>query len=316
MAGAADEEGVLDPYVREWLDANPMYSAPFEELDPELLELARGPVGAPPTRAIAHVTDELADGVPVRIYQGEGAPTGLVVYFHGGGFVLGSVGLMDNVARELAHATGAVVVSVEYRLAPEHPYPEGLDDCETVTRWAIAHADRFGVSADQVVVAGESAGGNLSAALALRLRDAGDVSIAGQVLLYPGVAGASRDFPSITEFDGIILNAGSLTMYWGAYSAGRDLDDDPYAAPLHAESLRGLPPALVVLAGCDLLRDEGRADATRLRDEGVDVDEVCYAGQPHGFLNFDLPAAAGAYEKVGTWVRSVLSGQRSPAARS
>jgi acetyl esterase len=161
-----------------------------------------------------------------------------------------------------------------------------------------------------VVVAGESAGGNLSAAVALRLRDAGDVSIAGQVLLYPGVAGSSRDFPSITEFDGIILNASSLAMYWGAYSSGRDLDSDPYAAPLHAESLAGLSPALVVLAGCDLLRDEGRAYADRLREEGVDVEEICVAGQPHGFLNFDLPAAAPAYEQVGGWVRSVLGAGR------
>lgn len=316
MTAAHDQDGVLDPYVQEWLEANPMYGAPMEELDPELLELARGPVGAPPKREIAHVTDEQADGVPVRIYRQDDEPTGLVVYFHGGGFCIGSIGLMDNVAREITHATGAVVISVEYRLAPEHPYPEGLDDCEVVTRWAIAQADRFGVPADKVVVAGESAGGNLSAALALRLRDAGDVALAGQVLLYPGVAGASRDFPSIREFDGIILNGGSLSLYWGAYSAGRDLDGDPYAAPLHAETLQGLPPALVVLAGCDLLRDEGRAYATRLREDGVDVEEVCYAGQPHGFLNFDLPAAAPAYEAVGAWVRSVFSGTRSPAARS
>src|SRR4051812_5676616 len=312
----AVDEGVLDPYVREWLDANPMYGAALEELSPEILELARSPIGAPPTREIAHVTDELAEGVPVRIYQQDGEPTGLVVYFHGGGFCIGSIGLMDNVARELTHATGAVVVSVEYRLAPEHPYPEGLDDCETVTRWAVANVERFGVAPGKVVVAGESAGGNLSAALALRLRDAGDVALAGQVLLYPGVAGGRRDFASIDEFDGIILTKGSLSVYWEAYSGGRDIDDDPGAAPLNADSLRGLPPALVILAGGDLLRDEGRAYATRLREEGVDVEEVCCAGQPHGFLNFGLPAAAPAYEKIGTWVRSIFSGQRSPAARS
>jgi acetyl esterase len=313
---ANDRDGVLDPYVKEWLEANPMYGAALEVLDPELLELARGPVGAPPTREIAHVADELADGVPVRIYREEGEPTGLVVYFHGGGFCIGSIGLMDNVARELTHATGAVVVSVEYRLAPEHPYPEGLDDCEKVTRWAVANVDRFGVPADKVVVAGESAGGNLSAALALRLRDAGDIPLAGQVLIYPGVAGGSKSFGSIDQFDGIILTKGSMSMYWGAYSGGRDIDADPYAAPLNAESLRGLPPALVLLGGCDLLRDEGRAYATRLRDEGVDVEEVCYAGQPHGFVNFGLPAAADAFEKAGGWVRSAFSGRRSPAARS
>ena len=110
----------------------------------ELLELARGPVGFPPTRDIATITDDVVDGVPIRIYQGAGVPTGLVVYFHGGGFVIGSIGLMDNVARELAHGAGATVVSVGYRLAPEDPYPAGLDDCERVTRWAIAERARFG----------------------------------------------------------------------------------------------------------------------------------------------------------------------------
>ena len=111
------------------------------------------------------------------------------MYFHGGGYVLGSIGLMDNVARELAHGSGAVVVSVGYRLAPEDPYPAGLDDCERVTRWAFANAERFGVSPQAVAVAGESAGGNLAAAVALRLRDAGDASLAGQVLIYPQVSG-------------------------------------------------------------------------------------------------------------------------------
>ena len=118
-------------------------------------------MGAPPTREIADISDDFVDGVPVRIYHGEGPPTGLLVYFHGGGFVIGSIGLMDNVARELAHSTGAVVVSVGYRLAPEHPYPAGLDDCETVTRWASANAERFDVSPSSVAVGGESGAGTL-----------------------------------------------------------------------------------------------------------------------------------------------------------
>src|ERR1700733_7136787 len=114
-----------------------MRSTPFEDLSPEMLALARSPVGEPPTRDIADVRDDTIEGVPVRIYRNETAPTGVLVYFHGGGFVIGSIGLMDNVARELAHHANAVVVSVGYRLAPEHPYPAGLDDCESVTRWAM-----------------------------------------------------------------------------------------------------------------------------------------------------------------------------------
>jgi acetyl esterase/lipase len=305
-----DDEGVLDPWVAEWFEANPMYNQPLDELAPELLELARSPVGAPPTRHIADVDDEVVAGVPVRIYRDGGEPTGLLVYFHGGGFVIGSIGLMDNVARELTHATGAVVVSVEYRLAPEHPYPAGLDDCEAVTRWAVTNAARFGVPASAVAVAGESAGGNLAAAVTLRLREAGDVSLAGQVLLYPGVDGRSGMHPSIDAFDGLVLDHRSMELFWDAYRGGRDIDGDPCATPLQADRLDGLPPALVVLGGCDPLRDEGRAYAVRLRNEGVDVEEVCFAGQPHGFINFGLPAAAPAFEQVGAWVRSTFARRR------
>src|SRR5262249_34153074 len=180
------------------------------------------------------------------------------------------------------------------------------DDCEKVTRWAIANASTFGVPVEQVAIAGESAGGNLSAALALRLRHAGDVQIAGQVLIYPGTSGSER-FPSRDEFAGLVLNEKAMVVYWDAYTNGRDLDGDPYAAPLHAEHLRDLPPAIVILGGCDLLRDEGRAYATRLREDGVDVEEVCYAGQPHGFVNFDFPAAALAHEVIGAWLREKLA---------
>ena len=285
------DEGVLDPWVVEWMAANPGMATPMDDFSPEVLELARGPVGFPPTLELATITDGDVDGVPIRIYQGDGAPTGLVVYFHGGGYVLGSIGLMDNVTRELAHGAGAVVVSVGYRLAPEDPYPAGLDDCERVTRWAFANAGRFGVSPEKVVVAGESAGGNLAAAVALRLHDAGDVRLAGQVLIYPQVSGTTT-YPSAVEFDGLVISLTVGAKYWAAYSAGRDLDDDPYPVPLTAKDLGGLPPAVVVLGGCDMLRDEGRAYAARLREGGVDVDEVCYAGQPHGFMNFDFPAAA------------------------
>jgi acetyl esterase len=305
------EEGVLDPWVAEWMAANPERATPLENLSSEILELARGPVGMPVTREVAHIDDETVEGVPVRIYRDDRRPTGLLAYFHGGGFVMGSIGIMDNVARELAHATGAVVVSVEYRLAPEHPFPAGLDDCETVTRWAFAHADRFGVSPAAVAVSGESAGGNLAAAVSLRLRDAEDVSPAAQVLIDPSVAGASH-YPSREAFDGLVISRAVGDKFWAAYSGGRDLHDDPYAVPLAATTLKGLPPALVILGGCDMLRDEGRAYAHRLRDDGVDVEEICYAGQPHGFVNFAFPAADAAFERIGSWVRAAFTAQGAP----
>ena len=301
-----DDEGILDPLAADYLAAHPFLSTPMETLLPDLLALGRGPVGVPPIREIATIVDEVVEGVPIRIYRGSDVPTGLVVYFHGGGFVIGSIGLMDNVAREIAYESGAVVISVEYRLAPEYPYPAALDDCEVVTRWALDNADRFGIPPTSIAVAGESAGGNLSACLALRLREAGDVPLAGQVLIYPVVAGSRGDFPSREAFEGVVLNRTTTTLYWEAYCGGRDLDAEPFAAPLWADSLKGLPPALVVLAGCDVLRDEGRAYSKRLRDEGVEVEEVCYPGQPHGFMNFGLPAATPAFERVGAWLRSKL----------
>jgi acetyl esterase len=302
----AADEGTLDQYVAEWLAANPMYNSPMEEIVPELLELARSPLGPPPTREVTRVHDETIerDGlrVPVRIYRNDDAPTAVLVYIHGGGFILGSIGLMDNVARELCHHTGAVVVSVEYRLAPEHPYPAGLDDCVAVTRWADAHAAELGAAGAPLFVCGESAGGNLSGAVALRLRDEGGVPLTGQVLIYPATNGSSHESPSFYEFDGLVVSRKAGQMYWEAYSAGRALDDDPCARLLAAD-VTGLPPALVVLAGCDVLRDDGRAYAALMRDGGVEVDEVCYPGQPHGFVNFDLPAAADAHAKIGDWVR-------------
>jgi acetyl esterase len=300
------DDDVLDPAVAEWLAANPHVAIAFDDFDPELLALARGPVGFPSTRTIAHVDDDVVEGVPVRVYRHDAPPTGLVVYFHGGGFVIGSIGIMDNVARGLANATGAVVVSVEYRHAPENPYPAALDDCETVTRWALANAPKFDVAPGAVAVAGDSAGGNLAAAVALRLRDTGADPLAAQILIYPPVAGEPTENGSRQRYDGIVLSRSAMVSFWTAYCGGRDLRDEPYAVPLRAPSLAGLPPAIVVLGGCDPLRDEGREYAARLRAAGVDVEEACFAGQPHGFINFDLPAAGPAHERIGAWLRPVL----------
>jgi acetyl esterase len=302
------DEGVLDPVAKEWLDANPVSSTPLSEIlgSPEILPLARGDFGAPPTVEIAKVTDDVVEGVPVRFYEHADAPTGLVVYFHGGAWCIGSIGLMDNVARELAHATGAAVISVEYRLAPENPYPAGLDDCEKVTRWAMANAARFGTTPDHVAVAGESAGGNLSAAVALRLRNRVEPPLAAQVLMYPGTAAFGAEFPSRDEFDGIVISLEGNTIrdaYWG----GGDYSNDEFAVPLAASTLAGLPPAIVVTGGCDPLRDEGRAYARRMQDDGVAVEDVCCAGQPHGFINFALPASADAFADIGTFVRKAFA---------
>ena len=190
---AVDGEGVLDPWVADWVEANP--PMPIRDI----YTYARGDITPfPVTRELANVYDDTVEGIPVRIYEVDGEPTGLLVYFHGGGFCIGSISIMDNVARELAHACQATVISVEYRLAPEDPFPAGPDDCETVTRWALANTDRFGVDATKVMVAGESAGGNFAALVALRLRDDPGTgpALAGQVLIYPGVDDGTDPSPS------------------------------------------------------------------------------------------------------------------------
>jgi acetyl esterase len=295
------DEGALDPFAAEWLRTNPL---PVDDFSPEFLALARGSFELPVERRIASVHDEVAAGVSVRVYEHAEQPTGLVVYFHGGGWCLGSVALMDNVARELAHVSGAVVVSVEYRLAPENPYPAGLHDCEAVTRWGFEHAADFHVPQQAVMVAGESAGGNLATAVALRLGDAGAAPrLAGQVLVYPVLEGSDSSFPSRKEFAGLVVSEAAHEWFWDSYSGGRDIGGDPFAAPLRAKTLVDLPPALVILGGCDFLRDEGRAYAERLQEAGVETEEVCYPGQPHGFVNFGFPAAQDAFVTIGRWVR-------------
>jgi acetyl esterase len=298
------DEGVLDPWVAQWIEENPFMAAPLEDFSPEILELARTFSLGEPTIEIAQVTDEHVGDIPVRVYVPD-APTGVIVYFHGGGFVLGGIEVMDKVARELSQCSGAAVVSVGYRLAPEHPYPAALDDCMAVTRWALANASRFKVGPQTVAVAGESAGGSLAAAVALRLRDEG-LTVAAQVLIYPALDGGNTH-PSREAFAGLVISRKQMDYFWEAYSGGRDLSDDPYIAPLRAKRVDGLPPAIVILGGCDVLRDEGRAYAARMRDGGVDVEEICYPGQPHGFVNFGFPSGALAFAAIGAWLRPRLS---------
>jgi acetyl esterase len=295
-------EGVLDPWVSGWLEQNPRFLNPAADLSPSRLAAARSSASGPVSREIARVADQVIEGIPVRSYQHATPSPGVLIYLHGGAFVLGSVAFMDNFARELAYASGATVISVEYRLAPEHPYPAGVDDCERVTRWIVEHAADLGAPPGAAIIAGESAGGNLATAVCLRLRDAGRPGPIGQLLVYPGLSGGET-FPSKVAFDGLIIGRASSAASWAAYSAGRDLSSDPYAVPLSAHTLAGLPPALVLLGGCDPLRDEGRAYSRRLQSDGVEVEEVCFAGQPHGFMNFGFPASGAAFQRCGRWAR-------------
>ena len=239
---------------------------------------------------IAEVRDLLAPGaagqLPVRIYHPEpGNALPLLVYLHGGGWVTGSVEIADTPARALAAATRCVVASVDYRLSPETKHPGPAEDCYAATTWLAAHAVELGADPTRLALLGDSAGGTLAAAVTLMVRDRGGPAIAQQVLLYPPLApAAGSGFASYSEnAEGYGLTRGGLEWFWDCYLADPLDGQDPYAAPLLASDLSGLPPALVVTAEYDPLRDEGLAYAARLAAAGVTAASVCYPGLIHGF---------------------------------
>lgn len=233
-------------------------------------------------------------GFPVRVYPG--GPGAVVVYVHGGGFVLGDLEVADRPCRALAAASGATVVSVGYRLAPEHPHPGPVRDCLAAVRWARGLGERL-------MLLGDSAGGALVAGVSMLLHDAGEPLPARQVLLYPTLA-PPTDTPSMVErADGPFMTRRELEWFWGLYLHGAE--PDPLAAPLLATDLAGLPPTTVVVAELDPLRDEGRAYARRLGEAGVPVELVDYPGAVHGFWWLDkaLAQAGELTADLARWVQ-------------
>ncbi len=228
-----------------------------------------------------------AGNLPVRVYHpSPGTPLPLLVYFHGGGWVIGNIEVVDKPARALANASQCVVAAAQYRLAPETKFPGPVEDCYAVTSWLSEHAGEIGGDADRLAVSGDSAGGNLAAAVALMARDRGGPRIAYQLLIYPVTAPArGTEFASYRDnADGYLLTRGSMEWFWDHYLASPDDGDNPYASPLKAPDLSGLPPAMVVTAEFDPLRDEGSAYADRLQEAGVQVKASRYDGVIHGFF--------------------------------
>ncbi|MDE2150075.1 MAG: alpha/beta hydrolase [Gammaproteobacteria bacterium] len=230
-----------------------------------------------------------ADGrIPLRVYTPRGAPPfPLLVFFHGGGFVIGDLDTHDAGCRELCAGAGCVVVAVDYRLAPEHKFPAAVDDCLAATRWVGAHAAELRGDPSRIAVGGDSAGGNLATVVALRSRDEGGPRLCAQLLIYPVTDHYSRSTVSMREnADGYLLTLDS--MVWFADHYLRDAADigHPHAVPLRAATLHGLPPAWVGTAEFDPLRDEGEAYAARLAAAGVPTTARRYDGAIHGFLSF------------------------------
>jgi len=252
---------------------------------------------------VAQVIDRKTDeGVPLRIYQpavDHPGPVPGIVYFHGGGWVLGDLETHDTLCRQLANHAGAVVVAVAYRLAPEHPFPAAFDDAFAAVRYVADQAVGLGIDPARVAVAGDSAGGNLAAAVALQSRDAGEPRIAFQCLLYP-VLDSGCDTASYREFaDGFGLTRAKMQFFWKSYRGGHD-GCDPLLSPLRADVLGALPPALIVTAGYDVLRDEGEAYAGRLAASAVPVELMRVEGVIHGFIHY-----AGAIHRGQAVLREV-----------
>jgi acetyl esterase len=215
-----------------------------------------------------------------------------VVYFHGGGWTIGSVDQFDLITRQIANATNAIVVSVDYRLAPEHPFPAPLDDCWTALEWTAKNASTFGGDGTRLAVMGDSAGGNLAAVCALLARDLGSPEITTQILVYP-VTDCDLDTSSYQENgEGYLLTSEDMRWFFSCYTGDATDPSDWRIAPLRAPDLRGVAPAVVLTAEFDPLRDEGRSYAARLEGAGVPVVRMHYDGLIHGF--FGLSAAFDA----------------------
>ncbi len=286
----------------------PPWERDIAELRREAREYALEHAGPP--EPVAAVEDVGAGGVPARIYRPRGGQRDALVWFHGGGWSNGEIACHDTLCCALANRAGCAVVSVEYRLAPEHPYPAAIEDCWAATRWASEQFERLAVG-------GDSAGGNLAAAVALRARDA-ELGLALQLLVYP-VLDPGLDSPFVEEFaarydvlgewDGYgPLARKGIRSAWDQYVPDRTRQREQDAAPIYAETVAGLAPAYVLVAEHDLLRGEAEAYVERLRRGGVPAELRCYDEQVHGFFHLlsKMDDARDAVERSATALRNAF----------
>lgn len=266
---------------------------------------------------VASVTDMrvpgIDDDIPVRVYRPvdtEERP-GVLVYFHGGGFVACGLDTHDELCRSLSNRSGCCLVAVDYRLAPESPFPAPLDDCYTATRWVAGHGDRLGVDAGRLAVGGDSAGATLAAAVALKARETNnEPAIRHQLLLDPVVDSACRSDSYERFGEGYFLTREMMRWFWGHYLGAKENATNPLASPAHAENLAGLPPATVITTEYCPLRDEGEAYARRLETAGVPVVQHRYEGMIHGFLSFGaLDGVDRARTDIGRWLNQGLQAE-------
>lgn len=295
---------------------NRVNTAPLETTPVEItrnsLMAGIGPLkDCPELARIETLSIDGTDGpLRIRIYQPPGeTPQPVCLYFHGGGWVLNSIDTHDDLARRLADAGGCTVISVDYRLAPEHKYPAAVEDAWSALEWTVRQGGEYGIDVGRIAVCGDSAGANLAAVLCLLTRDRQGPPIRSQVLAYPITDCDFDRFSYQTNAEGYFLTRSQMQWFWEQYVATPEQMREPYASPLLADSLADLPPAVVLTAEYDPLRDEGEAYGTALAAAGIPATLVRYPGMIHGFLkrveSFD--DARSAIQLIGKELRSRLA---------
>lgn len=306
----------LHPEVQKALAVMNATIPPLHTLPPpearKLIEDMRGPAAEP--EAVGRVENRNIPGIAgpqaVRLYTPEGdGPFPVLVYFHGGGWVLGSPNTVDASCRALTNLAGCIVVSASYRLAPEHKFPAAIDDCHAATRWVALNAAALGGDTGRLAVGGESAGANLATAVALKAGQQGIPRLAYQLLMYP-VLNYAFDTPSYHDkAEGYFLTRDMMAWFWKQYLATPADGQNPLASPLRATDLGDLPPTFIAAAEFDPLRDEAAAYAAKLGEAGVAVQYTCYEGLIHGFMGM-APAvepARIALEEAGATLKAAFA---------
>ena len=312
---------VLDPQAKAYLDQIAALNMPdVPALSPRearaQMDLSAMMLGKAP--AVGRIEDRTIPGPagPVRVRMTVPVDAGqdplpALVYFHGGGFVVGSLSSHDHLCRSITAASGVAVISVDYRLAPEHPYPAAVDDAEAATSYIAANPHEFGIDPARLAVGGDSAGGTLAAVVAQRLATKSHTPLALQLLIYPATDADMNTHSYFENAEGYLLTRAAMSWYWDQYVPDVARRLDPSASPLRAKDLSGLPPALMIIAGHDPLRDEGEAYARRLTEAGVPVKLSRYDGMFHGFLRryASLQQGRAALNEIAEGLKEALGSQ-------
>jgi len=302
--------------IRDRLEAEPvapLYTLPIEAARARDVKAATTTAGS--LEPVAHVSDFVIPGeagdLAARVYRvADGAKLPALVYFFGGGWSLGTLDTSDAVCRMITNRARCASIAVSYRLAPEHKFPAAVSDCYRGLSWVAAHGDELGIDKDRIAVGGDSSGGNLAAAVALLAKERGGPRLIHQLLVYPNTD-AAADTASMREMtDELFFNVKSVKWYWGMYLDTQEDGANPLASPLRAADLSGLPPATVITAEFDPLRDESELYAKRLAEHGVPAEVIRYDGVMHGFFTMVgiLDTASEAVSAAATRLASAFGG--------